>query len=134
MLDQEAAQKIIAQNSGAEITTEMQDRLNQPLASSTELDPKDTEFLQLLNQKIAAKEIQLFTPSSLFNLAIYEKLGPSAQVKAEMDAYNMLASIREINRLWQAGHSVSYQLQNLVHKIRVTKERIEAEAGDIYII
>jgi hypothetical protein len=46
----------------------------------------------------------------------------------------MLSTIREMPKLWTTGHKETYQLSNLVHKIRTTKERLEEIGGDIYII
>jgi hypothetical protein len=134
MMDQQAAEKKILENANVEISPQMQQTLNEPMAHEGEMDKKDMDFLAMLIDMIDKKRINLYQPSSLFNHPVYDKLGEQAQGKAEMDAFNMLATIREIHKLWQAGQKNTYQIENLVHKIRVTKERLEEVGGDIFII
>ena len=133
MTKEEAENKIL-QQAGVELSPKAQEALGKPLGHPGGLSDKDKEFLNLIVQKIDKKEINLYQPSSLFNHAIYDKLTEQAKNKAEIDAYNMLGAIRDIYRLWQADHRSTYQLENLVHRIRVTKERLEEAGGDIYII
>lgn len=109
-------------------------QLGKPLQDSAAIDPKNQEFLGMLVGKIEKKEIDLHRPSSLINTAVYDKLDEISQGKTDYDAVNLLSTIREIYRLWQMNDQQTFQIQNLVHKIRTTKERIEAIAGDIYII
>jgi hypothetical protein len=111
-----------------------QQMLNQPLKDPTGLDEKNAAFLAMLMEKIDRKEIDLFRPSTLLNMPVYEKLSEEAQGKADFDAVNLLATIREIHKLWLSGDSDSYQIQNLVDRIRVTKERLEQVGGDIFVI
>jgi len=118
----------------AQISQEVQVELNQPLKDDTGVDPKDQEFLAMLIDKIDKEEIDLHKPTSLINTEVYDKLDETARGKADYDAFNLLGSIREINNLWRAGHQDSYQIQYLVHKIRITKEGLEEIGGDIFII
>lgn len=116
------------------IGPETQKRLNNPLPLEGMLDPKDEAFLQQILQKIDKNEINLFTPSSLINNQVYDKLTPQEQAKVDMEAFSTLAALREITGLWKAGKSTTYQLQNLLHKVRLTKEKFEREEGDVFII
>lgn len=111
-----------------------QQMLNTPLKNEKAIDEKDQQFLKMLVGKIEKGEIKLFQPSSLLNLPVYEKLDDLAKGKADYEAFQMIGTIREIYKLWQAGHHETFQIENLVHRIRVSKERLEELGGDIYII
>ena len=88
----------------------------------------------MLVAKIESGEIKLVQPSSLINVPVYEKLDEKSKGKADLNAYNLISTIREIYNLWKLGHKETFQIANLVHQIRVTKERLEEISGDIYII
>lgn len=118
----------------AVISDEMQQRLNQPLANPESMDPKDEQFLAMIMEKVDKGEINLYRPSTLINYAVYDKLDANLQAKVETDAFNLLATIREIRGLWSMGNRNTYQVENLTRKIRVTKERLETDEGDVYII
>jgi len=133
-MSQEEAQKKIIALQNTEISAQTQETLNKPLQLENGLEAKDKEFLNMVEDKITKGEIQLFQPSTLLNKPVYENLGEQDQSKADLDAFNILTSIREIHKLWQAGHQETYQLANLVHKIRLTKENLENIGGDIFII
>lgn len=128
--------KLLLQHQDIQISDETNKQLNQPLKTieHEEVQPEDQQFLTLLIKKIEAGEIKLLEPSSLLNHAVYDKLDELAQGKADYDAVNLLADIREIHRLWQNGERDTYQIIYLVHKMRLTKERLEQLGGDIYII
>lgn len=111
-----------------------QQMINTPLKHDKGIDPKDQEFLKLLLEKIEKNELKLFQPSSLLNAKAYEKLDDLAKGKADYEAFLMLGTIREIYKLWQSGQHETYQIENLVHRIRISKERLEEIGGDIYII
>lgn len=108
--------------------------LNQPLPHPHGLSPEDEQFLNMLMEKIDKGEIDLYRPSTLLNMPVYEKLDETAQGKADFDAVNLLATIREIRKLWNLGHRNTYQIEYLTHQIRITKERLESLGGDIFII
>ncbi len=115
------------------ISDETQQMLNQPLVHGS-MEETDRQFLALIIEKIEKKEILLYQPSSLLNHATYDSLPIEKKESVELDAFNLLSTIREIYRLWQANLKETYQIENLVHKIRLTKERLEAKGGDLYII
>ena len=134
MMSRDEAQNKILEKANVEISPEMQQALNKPLAHPKGIDKQDTEFLEMVVSKIEKGEIKLFTPGTLLNKAVYENLSETARGKAELDAFNLLSTLREIYKLWQSGQRNSYQIENLVHKIRLTKERLEEIGGDIFII
>lgn len=108
--------------------------LNQPLGHPQGLSAEDEQFLNMLMDKIEKGEIDLYRPSTLLNMSVYEKLDETARGKADFDAVNLLTTIREIRKLWNMGHRNTYQIENLTHRIRITKERLEGLGGDIFII
>ncbi len=132
--NQNSAQQKILQFQNAEFSAETQASLNQPTAHPEGLDPKDQEFLGMVMEKIDKGEIDLYRPATLLNLAVYEKLSEEGKGKADFDAVNLLTSIREVRKLWVMEHTGSYQIENMIHRIRMTKERLEDLGGDIYII
>lgn len=126
--------KKVLQYQNVELSPQQQAELNKPLIDTQSADPKDVEFLAILKDKIEKKEIELYRPSSLLNIPVYEKLTASAQAKADMDAFNLLSTIREIHTMTEAGQQDTFQIHYLVSRIRLTKERLEEVGGDIFII
>ncbi len=129
----QGASKLLAYEN-QDISPDTQAMLNKPTEHPKELDPKDTEFLTMLMDKIEKGEIDLYRPDTLVNHPVYDKLDENARGKADFDALNLLGTIRTIRKLWQAGDRNTYQIENLTHQIRLTKERLEELGGDIYII
>lgn len=117
-----------------QISAETNQELNQPPKDDQAIDPADMQFLQMLIDKVDKGEINVYQPSTLMNMPVYDKLDEMGKGKADYDAVNLLNSIREIHKLWKAGDRDSFQIINLVHKMRLTKERLEELGGDIYII
>lgn len=142
MSDQQEDQKVRAEDATKEILKQAEQglpedeqvKLGKPLADDSGVSSEDMEFLQMLVNKIESKEIDLFVPSSLLNEPVYNGLDEEAQGKADYNALNLLSTIRQMYKLWQAGERETYQIQNLVHQVRITKERLEKLGGDIYII
>lgn len=124
----------ILQYKDQDIAPDTQAMLNKPIEHPEELDIDDKKFLTMLMEKIDKGEIDLYRPSTLLNFSVYDKLDEKAKGKADFDALNLLGTIREIRKLWNTGERNSYQMENLTHRIRVTKERLEEIGGDIYII
>ena len=112
-----------------------QRNLNTPLQDSTgRLDGKDQEFLNLIISLIDDKKIDLYQPSTLINNAVYDKLDEQEQGKVDLEAMNMLTAIREIKGLYDNGYKETFQMENIVHRLRITKERLEEVSGDVFII
>ncbi|HRY91035.1 MAG TPA: hypothetical protein P5229_01695 [Candidatus Gracilibacteria bacterium] len=127
-------QKILLRHDQIQIDPGTQEMLNKPLDIAENIDKVDMDFLQMMINKIEKKELDLYKPETLINHAVYDKLDEMAQGKADYDALNLLSTIREIYRLWQSGERETYQIIYLVHKVRLTKERLEELGGDIYTI
>ena len=106
--------------------------LNQPLAGGS-MSQEDQDFLNLILAKIEDKSINLYSPSSLLNNAVYEALPEMEQGKADQNAVILLTRVREIYNLTQISKEPSYQLVNMVDSLRLIKNRLE-EHGDLFII
>lgn len=118
----------------ANLDPKIQSELNTPLRLDSAISAKDQEFLAMLMEFIASEKINLYRPESLLNSQVYDKLGREAQGKVDIEAVNMLAAIREIKDLHDAGFGNTYQTQNLVYRLRVSKERLEEIGGNLFII
>jgi len=116
------------------LSPEQQMALNQPLKDPSGVGEANQKFLDDVLSKIEKGTINLFSPLSLLNQAVYEKLSEQIQGKIDIDAVNLLAKLRDIKGLHDLGQTDSYQMENLVENVRLIKERIEAEAGDVFII
>lgn len=110
-----------------------QQELNAPLADSG-VAQKNQEFLDLMLKLIEDGKIDLYKPATLINHEVYDKLSEEKQGKADLEAVNLLSAIREIKGLYDAEYQDTYQMQNLVDRVRNTKERLEEEGGDLFII
>lgn len=117
-----------------QIDPETQKLLNTPLQKAGPLEPEDQGFLNSILQKVEKKQIQLFTPSSLLNHSVYDALPPEKKAMVDVQAFSTLAVLREIANLWKIYQTPTFQLQNLIHKVRLTKERFERDIGDVFII
>lgn len=111
-----------------------QAKLNEPLPDPTGLSDEDEEFLNMVMDLVEKGKIELHTPSSLINQDVYDELSDEIKGKADLEAFNLLAVIREVKDLIDSGNRETFQLQNSVQRFRLTKERIEKESGDIFII
>lgn len=116
------------------VNDETQVMINTPQADPTGIDDSDFEYIEKVMRMIEDKRIDLHTPATLLNLPIYEKLGEEAKSFVDLNGFNLLAEIRQIKKLWDLGDKDSFQIQNLVHRMRLTKQKIEKEHGDCYII
>jgi hypothetical protein len=123
--------------SSNDVTPEIQFILNKPTEIDPNLyqaDPLDIKFLKQLMKKVDQNEIHLFTPSSLLNSTVYEVLPSGQKAKADFDILTLLNKIRSIKKLWDSGERNSYQIINLTRSLRLSKERLEQTAGDVFII
>ena len=120
--------------SPATLSDEEQKVLNQPLKDPSGVKEESRKFLDDVVSKINEGKINLFSPSSLLNQEVYQKLSEQIQGKIDMDSVNLLAKLRDIKGLHDLGQNDSYQIENLAENARLIKERIEAEAGNVFII
>ncbi len=118
----------------AHIDEDVQERLNQPQADPTGFDPEDEAFLNDVMAKFESGQIQTHSPSSLLNELIYNKLDDAKKGKADQNAFNILSALRRIYDLWKMDQTVTFQIKNEIHSIRLTKENLEDELGDVYIV
>lgn len=124
----------ILKYSHQEVSDESQRILNKPVVTAEILDQADQDFLDLVMNLIEKKTIDLYKPSSLINDPVYQTLTADAKSQAELEALNLLNTLREIYKLYNKKLTDTYQFKNKLHQFRLTKERIEEEAGDIFII
>lgn len=107
--------------------------LNTPTTDPTGAGDENQKFMELVIRLINEGKINLYRPSSLFNESFYESLSDDLKSRADIEAMNLLNAIREMKDLHDAGFKDTYQMENLVERIRITKERIE-RGGDLFII
>lgn len=116
------------------IDEKIQKELNIPLKDQKGIDPKEREFLENLVKLINQGKINLFRADTLINHEVYDKLSEDKQGRADLESLNLLAAIREIKGLYDSGFVDTYQMENLVERLRLTKERLESCGGDLFII
>ncbi len=108
--------------------------LNAPLVKNESMSATDEAFLNIILEFVAEGKINLYQPSTLLNHAVYDLLDQGKQGKADMEAMNLLTSIREIKGLCDAGFRQTFQVENLVSRLKMSKERVEELGGDLFII
>lgn len=111
-----------------------QQMLNNPAQQTAFRDSRNQEFLDLILAKLESGDLNLYAPGSLMNIEVYETLNEELQGKVDLEAVNLLSAIRDIKGLYDSGNKTSYQMENMVERIRNTKERIESESGDVFVI
>lgn len=117
----------------AQIADDTQQMLNQPLAQQG-LSTEDQMFLNQILSLVEEGKLKLYQPSTLLNTVVYDGLAEEAKGKADQNAMAMLAKVRDIVNLKQAGMENTMQMENLVHSLRLNKENMETHGGDIFII
>ncbi len=95
---------------------------------------EDGQLLNLVVSLVNEGKINLYQPSTLVNQEVYNALDSSMKGKVDVESMNLLGAIREIKGLYDAGFGETYQISNLVSRMRATKERLELERGNIFII
>lgn len=110
------------------------DVINAPKNLPSGMSQEDQSFLETLIQLVDSGKINLYSPSSLLNQTVYTQLSEQDQGKVDMEAINMLSTIRQIHGLYKAGFTQTFQIENLVRHLRLLKERLEGISGDVFII
>lgn len=131
----EESKKLVDQtlmNTG--VDDNVQQMINKPQSDPTGIDDTDTEFIQKVINMVEAGTINVHTPETLLNKSVYDKLDESAKSYVDLNGFNLLAEIRQIKKLWDMGDKDSFQIQNLILRMRTTKQKIEKKHGDCYII
>ena len=111
----------------------VQSMINQPLKDQSGFSPEDQTLLNQLMQKVEDGSINLYQPSSLLNVAVYDTLSTEMKGKADQNAVILLGEIREIVNLMKISQEPTYQVKSLVQSLNTAKSRLE-EAGNIFII
>lgn len=133
--NKKAGEKLVkALNQAKDLPESEQKKLNIPLEDPTGVDETNKKFLEDIVAKIESGKIILFRPASLINQEVYNKLSEKIQGETDMNAVSLLARLSDIKGLHDTGQTNSYQMQNLVEQVRLTKERLEKDAGDVFII
>ncbi|MEK7673426.1 MAG: hypothetical protein AAB373_06100 [Patescibacteria group bacterium] len=117
-----------------QIDPQVQKELNTPLKTQEAVNPEDQAFLELIVKLVNEGKINLYSPSSLLNDEVYNKLDNVQKGKTDIEAQNMLTAIRNIKGLYDAGYKDTYQIFYQVSELRLTKERLEYHGGDLFII
>jgi len=111
-----------------------QKRLNEPLVDKTGFNEGHEDFLHMLIKKIETGELDVHSPQTLYNRAVYDKLHEEEQEKADLTAINLMSTIRQLEALWKQAKKSTFQIQNLVETIFQMKSTFEEKHGDVYII
>ncbi len=111
-----------------------QDMLNNPVAATQGLSDENRQFMNMVLGLLNEGKIQLYTPSSLLNDDVYNALTDEMKSKADLEAMNLLGAIREMKDLYDANFTETYQMESLVQRLRLTKERFEEAGGDVFLI
>jgi len=111
-----------------------QQELNTPLKDDSGLSDEDQIFLNSVLSMVEDGSIDLYKPETLINQEVYGALDDKLKGAADLEAVNILASIRELKDLKENGFENTFQMKNLVERVHNTKKRIEQEKGDIFII
>jgi hypothetical protein len=119
----------IKKHGNSDIKPGTQQMLNKPLAEK--MDEADTVFLQDVIAKVESGEIDLLAPASILNAGIYENLDTQKGQKVDLTLHSLLFNLRQIMSWHQAGERENSQTANMIHDIRLKKEKLEAEVGDV---
>lgn len=116
------------------LSAEAQKLLNTPLVMAQPMSAQDQQFLNMIVDLVNSGKINLYGPSTLINQVVYSKLPSEKQGQVDLEAINLLGAIREIKDLNDHGFGQTFQINNLVERLRMTKERLESKGGDLFII
>jgi flagellum-specific peptidoglycan hydrolase FlgJ len=117
----------------SEVNSQTQRDINTPLADDgSKLSAEDEAFLKDIVEKVDNKQINPLTPSTILNQAIYDELSGEEQAKTDLFVQSSLFVIRKIYDYYKSEHTNdSYMMQNMIHELRVKKETLEQEIGDV---
>ncbi|MBU0981117.1 hypothetical protein KKC94_00315 [Patescibacteria group bacterium] len=117
-----------------EINPKVQEMINKPMSAQGGFSAEDKTFLDMLMKMVDGKQIDLYKPESLINHTVYDKISDADKGKADLNAINMLARIRDIYSLLKSNSEPTFQVQNMVMDLRYKKEQLEKIGGDLFII
>ncbi|MCD6109810.1 hypothetical protein J7J83_03570 [bacterium] len=116
------------------VENNVQKMINKPQTDPTGVNATDAQYIQTVISLINEGKIDLHTPSTLMKNEIYHNIDDKAKGLADINAVTLLNDLRQMKKLYDLGNTQSFQIQNLINRIRNTKERIEKTCGDVYII
>ena len=120
----------IEKHKHSDFSKDTQAVLNNPV--STNMSPEDSSFLKDVVEKIEKKHIDPYSSASLLNRDIYASLDPAKSTKVDLMLHNLLASLRMIHSWHKSeGSDANFQMVQLVHEVRLKKEALEKEVGDV---
>ena len=126
LVDQSLITKGVDQN--------VQKMINKPQMDPTGVDASDAQYLEAIIKLVEDGRIDLHTPRTLMKNEIYENLDDKKKGIADINAVSLLNDLRQMKKLYDTGDKESFQIQNLIHRIRNVKQRIENQCGDVYVI
>ena len=112
----------------------VQEMINKPQLDPTGVEATDEQYLETVIHMIEDGSLELHTPQTLMKDDIYKTLDEKSQGIADMNAVTLLNDLRQMKKLYDMGEKQSFQIKNLIQRIRAVKERIEKQCGDVYII
>jgi hypothetical protein len=127
-------QQIIKKYENLIIDPETQKMLNKPAEDATGFNKGHEDFLRAVIAKIDEGKLDTHNPQTLYNHAVYDRLGENEQEQADLTAINLMSMIRQIEYLWKNDQRATFQIQNLVETVFQMKSRFEEKHGDVYII
>lgn len=112
----------------------VQEMINKPQLDPTGVEASDKQYFEAVIRMIEDGSLELHTPRTLMNDDVYTSLDEKSQGIADMNAVSLLNDLRQMKKLYDMGETESFQIKNLIQRIRSVKERIEKQCGDVYII
>lgn len=126
LIDSEEMHKSVDEN--------VQQMINKPQTDPSGMSEENKNFLNLVVELVKNGTIDLYRPETLMNHDVYDNLDEKTKGIADMNAVPLLGEIRQIKKLYESGNSGTFQMKNLIERVRLYKERLESKHGDIYII
>lgn len=112
----------------------VQDMINKPQVDPSGMSAENKQFLDHVMELINNKTIDLYRPETLMNHPVYDNLDEKTKGIADTNALLLLGEIRQIKKLYEHSNTDTFQMKNLIERVRLYKERLETQHGDIYII
>jgi len=110
-----------------------QEELNRPKTSRNRIFEHE-DFIEEIIKKLENNEIDPYAPRSLLNLEVYNKLSEQDEGRVDLAARNICSILHSVQDLWVQDHSRSTVMVDLIQTIKASKERVENELGDVFII
>jgi len=114
-----------------------QSRISRGFEDNESLAPEEKELMDFILSKVNDGTIDLYSPSSLLNNAVYEALAEEQRGEIDLYAVNALSTIRRIKDLKDlpgVDETRTYQMKLMINELKLKKEEMEKNFGDVYII